>query len=112
MILFKVCLLWSYRFGAKICERQDQRISVSSFLLEKTTTFKDNNKTTFDQIVDSPDGIYDLTSNVLYGPPPPSAELMAAKRFALEAEMAGDPVKLNNLRVKCIFNYSPKIIPN
>lgn len=105
--------MWSYRFGAKICERQDQRTSVSSFLLKKKNNiFKDNNKTTFDQIVDSPDGIYDLTSKVLYGPPPPSAELMAAKRFALEAEMAGDPVKLNNLRVKCIFNYSPKIISN
>lgn len=47
--------------------------------------------------------IYDLTNNVLqgpfHGPAPPSEELMAAKRFALEAEMAGDSQKLNNLRV-------------
>lgn len=49
--------------------------------------------------LNSPEGIYNLTSNVLYGPAPPTEELMAAKRFALEAEMAGDPEKLNKLRV-------------
>lgn len=51
---------------------------------------------------------YDLTNNVLqgpfHGPAPPTEELMAAKRFALEAEMAGDLQKLNNLRVIWIEN--------
>lgn len=52
----------------------------------------------FPKFFNRPDGV----NLILYGPQPPTEELMAVKRFALEVELAGDEDRLNDLRVRWI----------